>query len=54
VSENRTIVLEDLNVSGMVKNGKLARSISPKGWREFRDFYEAKSEKFDRGFHIIT
>ncbi len=36
VSENQVIVLEDLNVSGMVKNRKLARSISLQGWRQFR------------------
>lgn len=54
VSENQTTVLEDLNVSGMVKNRKLARSISLQGWREFRDFCEAKSEKFGREFHIIN
>lgn len=54
VSENQTIVLEDLNVSGMVKNRRLARSISLQGWREFRDLCEAKSEKFGREFHIIN
>lgn len=54
VSENETIVLEDLNVSGMVKNRRLARSISLQGWREFRDLCEAKSEKFGREFHIIN
>jgi len=32
VSENQTIVLEDLNVSGMVKNRKLSRAISQQGW----------------------
>ncbi|MDJ1174265.1 RNA-guided endonuclease InsQ/TnpB family protein [Roseofilum capinflatum] len=54
VRENQTIVLEDLNVSGMVKNRQLARSISWQGWREFRDLCEAKSQKFDRAFHIIN
>ncbi len=49
----QTIVLEDLNVSGMVRNRKLARSISLQGWREFRDLCEAKSEKFGREFLII-
>jgi putative transposase len=53
VSENQTIILEDLNVSGMVKNRKLARSISLQGWREFRTFCEAKSEKLGRDFHVI-
>ena len=54
VSENKTIVLEDLNVSGMVKNRKLARAISQQGWREFRTLCEAKSEKFGRDFRTIS
>ncbi|MGD2184322.1 RNA-guided endonuclease InsQ/TnpB family protein [Lusitaniella coriacea] len=54
VSENQAIVLEDLNVSGMVKNRRLARSISLQGWREFRTLCEAKSEKFGRAFHVIN
>jgi putative transposase len=54
VSENQTIVLEDLNVSGMVKNRKLSRAISQQGWREFRILCEAKSEKFDRNFKVIS
>ena len=54
VSENEVIVLEDLNVSGMVKNRKLARAISLQGWREFRTLCEAKSQKFGRTFHVIS
>lgn len=54
VSENQTIVLEDLNVSGMVKNHKLARAISLQGWREFRTLCEAKSEKLGRTFHTVN
>ncbi|MEG3980890.1 transposase [Microcoleus sp. D3_18a_C4] len=54
VSENQTIVLEDLNVSGMVKNRKIARAISLQGWREFRVLVEAKSEKYGREFVIIS
>ncbi len=54
VSENQTIVLEDLNVSGMVKNRKLARVISLQGWREFRVLCEAKSEKLNRDFRVIN
>jgi len=34
VSENQAITLENLNVSGMVKNRKLARAISRAGWRD--------------------
>lgn len=54
VSENQAIILEDLNVSGMVKNRKLARAISLQGWREFRVFCEAKSEKLSRDFRVIN
>jgi putative transposase len=54
VSENQTIVLEDLNVSGMVKNRKLSRAISQQGWREFRVLVEAKTEKYGRKFVVIS
>ncbi|WP_009633375.1 RNA-guided endonuclease InsQ/TnpB family protein [Synechocystis sp. PCC 7509] len=54
VSENQTIILEDLNVSGMVKNRKLSRAISLLGWREFRTFCEAKAEKYNRDFRVIS
>jgi putative transposase len=54
VSENQTIILEDLNVSGLLKNRKLARRISWQGWREFRTLIESKSEKFDRDFRVIS
>ncbi|MBD2443856.1 IS200/IS605 family element transposase accessory protein TnpB [Dolichospermum sp. FACHB-1091] len=54
ISENQVIVLEDLHVSGMVKNRKLARSISLQGWREFRTLCEAKSQKFNRDFRVIS
>jgi putative transposase len=54
VRENQSIILEDLNVSGMVKNRKLSRAISLQGWREFRVLCEAKSEKFGRQFTVIS
>lgn len=54
VSENQTIVLEDLNVSGMVKNRKLSRVISQQGWREFRVLVEAKAEKYGHKFVVIS
>jgi putative transposase len=54
VRENQSIILEDLHVSGMVKNRKLARAISLQGWREFRVLCEAKSEKLGRQFTVIS
>ncbi|GGA22294.1 RNA-guided endonuclease TnpB family protein [Okeania sp. KiyG1] len=49
-----TIVLEDLNVSGMIKNRKLAKAISDLGWRQFRSLTEAKCEKYGRDFRTIS
>jgi putative transposase len=54
VNENQVIILEDLNVSGLVKNRKLARAISQQGWREFRTLAGAKSEKFGRELKVIS
>ena len=54
VHENQGITLEDLNVSGMVKNRRLSRAISMQGWREFRVLCEAKSEKLGRKFVVIS
>ena len=54
VSENQAIILEDLNVSGMIKNRKLSRVISQQGWAEFRTLCEAKCEKFGRDYVVIS
>lgn len=44
VNENQVIVLEDLNVSGMIKNRKLSRAISDVGLYEFRRHIEYKAK----------
>jgi putative transposase len=54
VYENQVIALEDLNVSGMLKNRCLSRAISQAGWRDFRTMCEAKSDKFGRTFVVIN
>ena len=54
IRENQTIVLEDLNTSGMLKNRKLSRTISDLGWRSFRTMLEAKSEMYGRDFRVIS
>jgi putative transposase len=45
VRENDIIVIEDLNVSGMVRNRRLARAISDCDWGEFRRQLEYKCER---------
>ncbi len=53
IRENQTIILEDLNVSGMLRNRKLSRAISDLGWRSFRTMLEAKSVMYGREFRVI-
>jgi putative transposase len=53
IRENQTIALEDLNVSGMVKNRKLSRAISDLGWRSFRTMLIAKGEMYGREVKVI-
>jgi putative transposase len=54
VRENQSIALEDLNVSGMVKNRKLSRAISLQGWRAFRTLLEGKASKYSRTLTVIS
>ena len=42
------IAVEDLKVSGMVRNRTLARAISCTGWAEFRSMLEYKAERYGR------
>ncbi len=53
VRDNDVIVIEDLNVSGMVRNRKLARVISDCGWSEFRRQLEYKCARYGRQLVVI-
>lgn len=49
-----TLIIEDLNVCGMLRNRKLARAISDCGWGEFRRQLEYKCEWYGRHLVVIN
>ncbi len=53
VRDHDAIVIEDLNVSGMVRNRTLAKAISDCGWGEFRRQLQYKAARAGRRLIVI-
>jgi putative transposase len=53
VREHDVIVIEDLNVRGMIHNRRLAKAISDCGWGEFRRQLEYKAAMYGRRLIVI-
>lgn len=52
--ENQTIVIENLNIKGMIKNHSLSQSISDASWGEFRRQLEYKSKIYRNSILIAN
>jgi len=53
VRENQTVVIEDLTVRNLVKNGKLTRAVSDASWTELRSMLEYKCAWYGRELVVI-
>ncbi|WP_327714545.1 transposase [Streptomyces sp. NBC_00490] len=53
VRENQTVVIEDLSVRNLLKNGTLARAISDAAWTQLRSLLEYKCAWYGRELVVI-
>ena len=54
VRDNQVIHVEDLNIVGMVRNHRLARSISDAGWGQFVQIIGEKADRYGRTVHRVS
>ncbi len=54
VNKYDMIFMEDLNIQGMIKNRKLARSISDVSWGKFNDFISYKAEEAGKVYKQVN
>jgi putative transposase len=53
VRENQTVVIEDLTVRNLLRNGRLARAVSDAAWRDLRTMLEYKCAWYGRDLVVI-
>jgi putative transposase len=53
VRDNQTVVIEDLNCRGMVRNHRLARAISDAAWYEMRSMLQYKCTWYGRELIVV-
>jgi len=54
INDNQVIMVEDLNIAGMLKNRNLAKAIQNVAWSRFVDMLEYKADYYGRIFQKVS